>query len=577
MLLQECLNSLEASSADFFQECITAADEMKKLRKSFLRLCLLHHPDKGGDAANFRKVRTAFQTLKEIAKTFGSSERFSNNKTRNVDQTFEKAVHYDDNGSTPSWEFYEAAAADEFPTYKVEPAKSNRSKCSAKGKAKKCEEVSIQRGEIRCGAFNRDYGSYMWWKHLKCWRVPSKLWLGLPDPSPDQGPAAPGRSQTVSNDPMKFKVAIEKLEGVLISGFSDLSNEAKQLFIAHCMDKSNWTRYTKPRASIILHPQQPHSTSSSTSGGSYRNSGATSSTVAPRKQVFVTPIPGENGFHVNALAGKTIVITGTFPEMGGGAGLKVGIQKCRKLLESFGAKVRSAVSGKTDYLLLGKEPGAGKINKAKLQQMGKNKSLQIVNLPMILQACKGTNIAAIAEPSPGALSWRSVESGIKLLDYQKSKPEVTSEANSTNAVSVSVVCQRKKKRKANSTKPSSRSLILPRKKNRKIASADLSTNDYKLNLKIRALEAKAKLEQSITTSHNQPLSVQLESFLSKHPNGVTNDMLKSKFGGDLRPLLPIMEELYTNDKLDLDKDRGRYSLKRKQKNIRSSSSSSNEM
>ena len=57
-----------------------------------------------------------------------------------------------------------------------------------------------------------------------------------------------------------------------------------------------------------------------------------------------------------ALAGKTFVMTGVFPELGGGVGLNLGKDKARALIETFGGVVRSAISGQTTHLLVGTEP-----------------------------------------------------------------------------------------------------------------------------------------------------------------------------------------------------------------------------
>jgi hypothetical protein len=65
------------------------------------------------------------------------------------------------------------------------------------------------------------------------------------------------------------------------------------------------------------------------------------------------------------LAGKTIVLTGVFPELGGGCGLNLGKDKARRLCEQFGGRVTTAVSGRTDLLLVGSEPGASKVAKAR--------------------------------------------------------------------------------------------------------------------------------------------------------------------------------------------------------------------
>merc|ERR1712238_32771 len=62
---------------------------------------------------------------------------------------------------------------------------------------------------------------------------------------------------------------------------------------------------------------------------------------------------------------KTFVMTGLFPEVGGGAGLSLGKAKVKLLIESFGGRVTSAISGKTDFLIVGKKPGMSKVSKAR--------------------------------------------------------------------------------------------------------------------------------------------------------------------------------------------------------------------
>jgi len=59
------------------------------------------------------------------------------------------------------------------------------------------------------------------------------------------------------------------------------------------------------------------------------------------------------------------VLTGLFPEVGGGEGLQLGKERAKKMITSFGGKVTSAVSGRTDFLVVGKEPGFSKVSKAR--------------------------------------------------------------------------------------------------------------------------------------------------------------------------------------------------------------------
>ncbi|KAH8063949.1 hypothetical protein JL721_8523 [Aureococcus anophagefferens] len=65
------------------------------------------------------------------------------------------------------------------------------------------------------------------------------------------------------------------------------------------------------------------------------------------------------------LSGITCVLTGVFPEVGGGADLNLGKDGVRAMVESCGGRVTGAVSGKTDILIVGKEPGMSKVSKAR--------------------------------------------------------------------------------------------------------------------------------------------------------------------------------------------------------------------
>jgi DNA ligase (NAD+) len=64
------------------------------------------------------------------------------------------------------------------------------------------------------------------------------------------------------------------------------------------------------------------------------------------------PAPGTEG----PLAGKTFVITGTLPSMSR--------EKATEAIESAGGKVTNSVSKKTDYLVVGADPGGSKYTKA---------------------------------------------------------------------------------------------------------------------------------------------------------------------------------------------------------------------
>ena len=65
------------------------------------------------------------------------------------------------------------------------------------------------------------------------------------------------------------------------------------------------------------------------------------------------------------MAGLTCVSTGIFPEVGGGSGLNLGKDRVKAMVQSFGGRVTGSVSGKTNILIVGKQPGMSKVSKAR--------------------------------------------------------------------------------------------------------------------------------------------------------------------------------------------------------------------
>jgi len=126
------------------------------------------------------------------------------------------------------------------------------------------------------------------------------------------------------------------------------------------MDKEHWARLVnrKPKqndAAIVP------TASSSTTGGS--NDLVPEGYHVPREH-FVPPVPGKNGAVAGVLEGKTLVLTGIFPEVGGGRGLTLGTAKVKAMIELFGGRMTGSVSGRTDILVVGKEPGQSKVTAA---------------------------------------------------------------------------------------------------------------------------------------------------------------------------------------------------------------------
>merc|ERR1712003_561960 len=115
------------------------------------------------------------------------------------------------------------------------------------------------------------------------------------------------------------------------------------------MDKKNWTfggavDKVRKKPAAAAADAEP-----ATKGSSSSSEKSTSLALAvPDKKQFVVPVPGK-GAPGGSLAGKTFVITGTFPEVGGGAGFQLGKDRVKKMIQSFGGKVASSISDRTDF------------------------------------------------------------------------------------------------------------------------------------------------------------------------------------------------------------------------------------
>ena len=395
--VQECLASVEANSSDFFLGCESLDEEFSRIKKAYFRIVLKTHPDKGGNVDAFRDVQTAFELLREIfdsrgIESFASSSKTTTSKYAEVKRDFESR-------ETPSWEYYYSAATEPVPYYRVELAKSNRSSCKQRGNAKKCTDNNIMKGEIRFGSMDMQGGSYTRWMHLNCWRVPSSVWLGLPHPDN-------------CSDVLKYEAALVGMNEVLLCGFTELSEDERLLVVRHVMNKNNWARLTKkkssnfrPDATSTTSSDHTSTTSSSSVLSLNMNSTNSTKTLVSRGKSsggrFMIPLPGKNGAVPNSLAGKRVVLTGVFPELGGGSGLHLGKDKAKALIQSFGGRVTASVSGKTDVLLVGKNPGYSKVSAARSKSNIQLMSLKdlvtdvIESSPRLTEAGEGTNVTAL--------------------------------------------------------------------------------------------------------------------------------------------------------------------------------------
>jgi hypothetical protein len=428
--------SLKDLGVTDFSECSTRDEEFRVLKKHYFRQCLQHHPDKGGDAAIFRQVQTSFELLRDLhngkrkgrknSKEWLFSECLlgvvlvgdhDSNSAAACDDDEEEEEAFDTSNydfssmPTPSWEYYEEAAEELVAPYRVELAKSGRSKCTQTSKKyKNCADCSpsvnnkddpssslveladttappefITKGDLRIGWVNDQTGTYGGWKHLRCWRVPHKVWLGLPDPE-----------QCL--DSHQFAAALYNMNDCILSGFPELPQADQRAFVEHCRNKNHWARKTNKRkptttadnktsttnskrdttntttAATTKEAHQPDDTSSSRIADNVssdalvaRASTKSSSTAVIAARVrFVMPVPGQLGVSgPNVFQGKTFVLTGVFPEVGGGAGLSLGKSNVKAMIVAFGGRVTGSVSGKTNVLVVGKQPGMSKVSQAR--------------------------------------------------------------------------------------------------------------------------------------------------------------------------------------------------------------------
>ena len=99
----------------------------------------------------------------------------------------------------------------------------------------------------------------------------------------------------------------------------------------------------------------------------------------------------------------------------GGAGLELGKARCKAMIEAFGGRVTSAVSGKTDYLVVGKSPGAKKVSEAIAKGVP---TLDVEGLKAVLEG--GPTASLDNAPAPQITSFSTGYKGnaLRLTDKQ---------------------------------------------------------------------------------------------------------------------------------------------------------------
>jgi len=156
---------------------------------------------------------------------------------------------------------------------------------------------------------------------------------------------------------------------VSLCGMRDLASADRKKIVNYVMDKKHWTfggvkDKIRKKSTKTGEDEEDQSKGGVDTGVSNAASNLSIVVKPKEKQRFVIPVPGKSA-PKGSLSGKKFVITGVFPEVGGGEGLQLGKDRVKKMITAFGGKVSSSVSGRTDILVVGKDPGFSKVLKAR--------------------------------------------------------------------------------------------------------------------------------------------------------------------------------------------------------------------
>lgn len=327
---------LTALEVDLTNAPASPTEERRLLRAAYLKLALLHHPDKGGDEAKFEAIQSAYESLAVATRDFSISVH---------DATLAPGPRTAPRARTTA-AAYEAAAAAGIPGLRVEVAKSSRSICKVTGKA-------IPKGALRVGKLEAVSGTYGQWCCLEAWRVPAVVYDGFGG----------------EVDPAALLPLLLALEGILFSGLRALSSDDVEALAVHCVDTSHWAKQT---AKTIKAAGAAPSAVVVTDGVNAPTDAAAPTLTLPPTTTLAAPAatprpPLPDHANPQALAGCVFVLSGTF--VGGGTGLTAGKDDVKAEIGRFGGRVVGSISGKTTHLLVGSEPGASKLQKARIKNL----------------------------------------------------------------------------------------------------------------------------------------------------------------------------------------------------------------
>jgi hypothetical protein len=116
--ISDCLKSIGIDPKVDFEGCESLGDEFNKIKKAYFRKILVAHPDKGGDAAEFRDVQSSWEVLRTLNDE-GKIASYAVAENESIKKKYSDIYNEFSKMPTPSWDYFSTAAEEEVPTYKV--------------------------------------------------------------------------------------------------------------------------------------------------------------------------------------------------------------------------------------------------------------------------------------------------------------------------------------------------------------------------------------------------------------------------------------------------------------------------
>ena len=317
----------------------------------------------------------------------------------------------------------------------VEKTKGKKKKKASTGLEIEAADASfglIADRAIRIAVLVPESGEFGLFRHLHCWRVPKSVWFCMPEP---------GFCRESEYTVHEYARRLSQMDDVIFSGWRDLSDADKNLVAAHVMNVSMWASYNEKKyiaareagfpsitaaekALLLPAPVKRESIESADAAkeslavavaeddldADRHDQGVISAThlhgtiakrAAKKKAAeppdVLIPVPNVDGAIANSLTvcraesetrtPLTFVLTGIFPELDRETfGLAQGKDKAKEFIERFGGVVRTALSGRTDMLLVGREPGVAKLSEAR------SRNVPLLNLEHLIDLVHGRSM-----------------------------------------------------------------------------------------------------------------------------------------------------------------------------------------